>query len=106
MVEVKTEKGEVNLQEFLEENFSKEFVEEVAVEHTLAQVAGKVIRAKEESGLSIREISERMGRKSMLQVQHILNDGKSHNVTLNTLVRFCYMCGFELDIKFVLSKKE
>ena len=60
MSEVKT----MSLQDFFSETFSEEFVKEAAVEYTLAQIAGRAFETKAVSGLSFREIAERMGLKS------------------------------------------
>lgn len=89
-----------SLDEFLQDTFTEEFLKEAAVEYTLAQIAGRAHKAKEDSELSSREIAARMGLKSQAVVQRIVTEARPHNITLSTLVRFSHACGYELNVEF------
>jgi transcriptional regulator with XRE-family HTH domain len=92
--------GAMSLNEFLEGTFSQEFLDEAKLEYALAEVAGKVFRVKEESGLSVRKIAQKMGSKSPAIVQRLIDQDKPHNVTLSTLIRFAFACGHKLVLDF------
>jgi transcriptional regulator with XRE-family HTH domain len=58
---------------------------------------------KTASGLSVREISSRMGLSGQqAQVQRILN---GENITLKTLLRFAAACGYDVKLSFKKRKK-
>jgi hypothetical protein len=86
--------------DFFKDIFSKEFLQESDVEYALAKVAGGAYNVKQESGLSFRKIATKMGLKSPSVIQRMVRQAQPHNVTLETLVRFAYACGFELNIEF------
>jgi hypothetical protein len=96
-----------SLGDFFKDTFSERFLEDADIEYTLAQIAGRAYRIKEKSGLSYRAIASKMGNTSPAIVQRIVNKAEPHNVTLSTLVRFGYACGYKMDLDFKpLKSKE
>lgn len=94
------ENRRIKVNDFFKEKFSDEFLDEIEVEYTLAQIAGRAFSAKEKSGLSFRKIAKKMGLRSPAMIQRIVQKAKPHNVTLATIVKFGQACGFDVDIEF------
>jgi hypothetical protein len=89
-----------SLDDFLKDTFSQEFLDEAEIEYALARIAAHASTAKAASGLSIREVANRMGSKSPAVVQRIVDEGSPHNVTVATLARFAHACDYELRVEF------
>jgi transcriptional regulator with XRE-family HTH domain len=67
----------------------------------LNELAKRLREVKDASGLSVREISRRMGIPGQqAQVQRIICVAPTSNITLRTLFRFIKACGFEVEIVF------
>lgn len=94
-----------SLNDFFAETFSQDFLDEAAIEYSLAEIAARAYAAKQHSRLSIRDIARKMGSKGPAVVQRIVDQASPHNVTVSTLVRFAHACGFELRVDFAPKER-
>lgn len=97
MSEIKTQ----SFQEFIKETFSDEFLQETAIEYTLAQIAGRAYEARKKSGLSFCKIVDKMGLCSQEMVQQIIDTEELGSIRISDLVRFSHACGFDLNVEFI-----
>ena len=73
------------------------FSQHIHNERELTRIAVRVAKMADASGLSRRDIAERMGMLSPSTVQRTVTGA---NVTLETLMRFATACGYRLKVEF------
>lgn len=70
----------------------------VAIEEKLAEFSVQARKVAQDSQLGYRTIARRMGNLSPSTVQRIVS-GAAYNATLDTLARFAWACGYDLDVR-------
>lgn len=85
-------------------DLDKEFDDLVELHKKLAALAVAARRVADSSGLTRREIAERMGHASPSTVQRLLS-GVAYNSTIETLAKFAWACGYVVDVKFHKGEK-
>lgn len=101
---METEKH-LTLEEWGQRTFSEEFLQYAEIEYNLAQIAGRVFRAKEDSGQTFKNIAEKMGLESPARLLKVIQEAEPHDITVADLVRFAQACGCTLDVNFVKKEK-
>lgn len=89
-----------SLRGYLKECFTEEFERTAVVELALVEIAGRAYTAREQSGLTTREIGKRMGLGGTSVVHSIVDYAELHNVTLSEMVLFGRACGLDLQVTF------
>lgn len=71
----------------------------VEMHKKLAELSVSARHIADDSGLTRREIAERMGHASPSTVQRLLG-GLAYNATVETLAKFAWSCGYDFDVRF------
>lgn len=80
-----------------------DFAELVAIEERLATLSVEAREAADNCGLSRREIAMRMGNASPSTLQRLLG-GLAYNASLDTIARFAWACGYDLQVRLEPKK--
>lgn len=83
----------------------REQAELVALQLRLAELSVQAKRLADASGLSRREIARRMGNLSTSNLQRLLG-GMARSASVETLARFAWACGHELNVSFARKSSE
>lgn len=75
------------------------------IEGRLASLSVEAREAADTCGLSRREIAMRMGNASPSTLQRLLKGMAYSNASLDTIARFAWACGYELQVR-LLPKEE
>jgi hypothetical protein len=71
----------------------------VEMEQKLAEFSVRFRETVRRNGLTVREIARRMATSPA--AVHRIVSGAGYNSTLDTLMRFAWACGFDLDVRLV-----
>lgn len=82
----------------------KDFEELVKIEEELAAFSVQAQSIAKASGLTREEIAMRMGNAPKGRLSRLLS-GAAYYVSLDTLARFAWACGYELRVELVKKEK-
>lgn len=73
------------------------YEEAIRIERQLLELSLRAKTIANESGLTRRQIAERMGHASPSTVQRLIGGGMAYNATVETLIRFATACGYSVE---------